>query len=438
HWRRACALVRVMLQVYRCEMLSPSDIEGLEEALDGFDAPPPAFHGFFHTVGCIAAHQALRLSDSRRHAADAIRALRAVGSIYGEIYIELHLAMIAGLEGETTTSNEHFLRAGAMIRRSLSYDEGVKLVHDILSAEVRHEHEPDDAKGLPRLTSVAAKLLSGEAWIDVYAASYRTLADKLFLTNRHQEALHVLDTVAAFAAQNGFENLIALSACHKAVFLMLLDRVEDGARLIRDAVGDEVAVGAALRSPAPWRVHEAVAEACLHHALATNRSSHREEIAALRDVFCERGDRRSAARLSALLAATAREADCGDHARLLDRLLQGGRFARSVTFVASPLKARMDAFGREPGYGALSAALERAVGTGSQVGRDVASLVSQKELAVIRGLSKGKTDKEIALEIGVTEHTVRYHLKNLFAKFNASSRLEALRRAEALGLTSGS
>ena len=43
-------------------------------------------------------------------------------------------------------------------------------------------------------------------------------------------------------------------------------------------------------------------------------------------------------------------------------------------------------------------------------------------------------DKEIAAAMGLSRHTVRYHLRSIFRKLGANSRLDAVRRAEALGI----
>jgi LuxR family maltose regulon positive regulatory protein len=43
-------------------------------------------------------------------------------------------------------------------------------------------------------------------------------------------------------------------------------------------------------------------------------------------------------------------------------------------------------------------------------------------------------DKVIARRLGVSEHAVRFHLKNIYAKTRARGRLEAIVRARELGV----
>ena len=60
-------------------------------------------------------------------------------------------------------------------------------------------------------------------------------------------------------------------------------------------------------------------------------------------------------------------------------------------------------------------------------------MLSAREREVLQRLD-GRQDKQIAAELGVSAHGVRYHLRNLFAKLGARNRAEALSRAREAGL----
>lgn len=60
--------------------------------------------------------------------------------------------------------------------------------------------------------------------------------------------------------------------------------------------------------------------------------------------------------------------------------------------------------------------------------------LSNREWEVIKLLLQGKSNKLIALSLGISDRTVEFHLKNIYAKFQVSSRIELILK---LGNTTG-
>ncbi len=42
-------------------------------------------------------------------------------------------------------------------------------------------------------------------------------------------------------------------------------------------------------------------------------------------------------------------------------------------------------------------------------------------------LSKGLANKQIALTLGISEHTVKFHVSSIYTKLNATNRTQAVR-----------
>jgi len=57
-----------------------------------------------------------------------------------------------------------------------------------------------------------------------------------------------------------------------------------------------------------------------------------------------------------------------------------------------------------------------------------------RELEVLQMMASGLPNKQIALSLGISEHTVKFHLSSLYAKFGVTSRTEALRAGARRGL----
>jgi two-component system nitrate/nitrite response regulator NarL len=60
--------------------------------------------------------------------------------------------------------------------------------------------------------------------------------------------------------------------------------------------------------------------------------------------------------------------------------------------------------------------------------------LTPRELQVLRLMAEGQSNKAIARELGISEHTVKFHVNAILGKLNAQSRTEAVVNATRLGL----
>ena len=60
--------------------------------------------------------------------------------------------------------------------------------------------------------------------------------------------------------------------------------------------------------------------------------------------------------------------------------------------------------------------------------------LTPRELATLRSMAQGRSNKEVASELGISERTVKTHLGHLFQKLGVTSRTEAVRVASHRGL----
>ena len=64
----------------------------------------------------------------------------------------------------------------------------------------------------------------------------------------------------------------------------------------------------------------------------------------------------------------------------------------------------------------------------------LAEQLSRRELEVLEGLTRGKSNKEIARDLQIRESTVKLHVKTLYRKINAANRTHAAIIAKEAGL----
>ncbi|MCJ0824517.1 response regulator transcription factor [Luteimonas sp. 50] len=68
--------------------------------------------------------------------------------------------------------------------------------------------------------------------------------------------------------------------------------------------------------------------------------------------------------------------------------------------------------------------------TGAQPAEPSQSRLTARERAALGLLCEGRSNAQIAWELGVSEKTVRNHLSNLYRKLGVRSRAEAMVRAQ--------
>jgi LuxR family transcriptional regulator, maltose regulon positive regulatory protein len=80
---------------------------------------------------------------------------------------------------------------------------------------------------------------------------------------------------------------------------------------------------------------------------------------------------------------------------------------------------------------------EHLVGVGAPAPVSEAPGPTERERDILRALASGRTYGRVADELGVSVNTVRFHVKNLYAKLEVGTRLEAVDRARQLGWLAG-
>src|SRR3972149_2719331 len=65
-----------------------------------------------------------------------------------------------------------------------------------------------------------------------------------------------------------------------------------------------------------------------------------------------------------------------------------------------------------------------------------AKTLSAKEMEILRRVQEGKTTDEIALILGKSKWTAKYHINNIFRKLNATNRASAVNAAVSMGVIS--
>ena len=417
-------LVQVTMSGFKCEPIgTPATQKMLREA-EAFVATDDAdliVKGALNMTLSIVDQMRARFSAARRRGAAGMEAFSRAGAEYGSIFMRLHLGTLAFARGRVDEALEHYTGGHPT------------MIAELLAFEVTHE------RGVARSQRDLPDLL-GQAslgWFEVYAAVYGVATDL------------ALDSEGPHAALGFVERALLRS---KAAGLATVERFLSIMRVFCLA-----RCGLVGQCETAWREYELPVEP--DDILDVNRQSWREMemLACTRlRLHCESGQFTAAAALGEGLLALAGQRglwrpmmnglalsmavhwQSGNAQGAVAKLGEFLRLADSVDYVRPLARVREQAMAvlplliDEPKYARHRDAAALLLDQLSGATATAAPELTDREMAIMRSVAQGLRNKQIAKQLGITEHGVRYHLKNVYRKTGASGRIDAVRRVHEL------
>jgi DNA-binding NarL/FixJ family response regulator len=130
--------------------------------------------------------------------------------------------------------------------------------------------------------------------------------------------------------------------------------------------------------------------------------------------------------------------DVDSISNILDSTFAWGALSSNATSDEIAAAIRAVGEGLWVGSPSLARNLIRASSRGREFsgGDSLVEPLTLREQEVLQLISQGLANKQVALTLGLSEHTIKFHLSALYAKMNVSSRTEAIKRGIELGLIS--
>ena len=354
-------------------------------------------------------------------------------------HIHYQLGLAAMATGRAAQAERRYER-GLNIAQGRADDTGMVMFGTLLRAELDLQRSADAP--LPDVTPVSPRLL-GEyrASFDVHAAGVGVGAELARERAGYAEAMAFIERASRYARATGRIALARLVGALR-VSLLLEEDAEAAERAWHTEGLPESGGGCLDLRTQRWREMEAVADARLRLLTARGRFEEARELArGLRRA----ADKRSLARtlMRALALSVRLEHEAGDPAtaaghlaealRLLRRTGYARALARERTAVAPLLERLLDAEPPGPVHDDARGLHGQLTAQPPAARCGAPALLSPRELDVLRRLPT-RTDREIARELAISYHAVRYYVQKLFARLGAGNRYEAARRARAMGL----
>lgn len=404
--------------------------------------------------GAVKALSQARMGEAIEAATAARARMRVVQSPLGENYCLLHLAQGLAMRGELADARSVIDEALGLAESNFGMDSSLKALVDCFKAQHLY-WQGDWAGAAPRLREGATTVEHVDGWLDVFAVTAE-LGWRIAL--RHEglsAALNVLEHTAQQARNRRLQRLVQLVNAWRVDLSCQCSHLAQ-ARQEANASQLEALWRAALQNDperANWRLVEAGALALMRLQLA--QGAPREALAVAeqaRPWLQSRGLAIAVWRLDLLSLVARRRSSVGEGTDAA-----GGDAAKSTVLAhlnhagqqaLAPIMAHdMAGLVLEVGPSILPSlpvadagwppALRKVLtplrGWQAHPPRQRAQF-SGKESEVLALLVDGEPNKAIARALGISENTVKFHLKNIFQKLDVDSRAAAIRAALQQGL----
>lgn len=442
--RRDVTLIGMLLDAYEDRLVdrqSLADILAVDERL----APSDSIgHSIVYVTGAVAALAIGSFEEAFEYARISQRHFREVNCVLGLNYTLVHQGQASLFLGRLKEAIATLDEARDMAEDNFGADSGLKAIADILSATAHYLLDDHDRE---RLADAVAYAEHYDGWFDVYAAGYGTAASLAFVQHGLESALEVLASGRQVAENRNLKRLADLLDAHEYLLYARSGAIARARRLARQKKL-ELPAACVNRRLNHWRRDHLVGLAGGLVALAA-----RDHTGALRagetlaDAAAACGNRWYAldAQLLRALALDAGGAEENALTVLIDALdLAVAECAyRPLLDFGKPLErlfARVYRRRRDLQIGSLTHrfiadCLARfKAGAFGEGASDPDSPLSPREQEVLEELSHGLSNKGIARALDMTENTVKFHLKNIFAKLDVSKRMMAVSVGRSLGL----
>ena len=452
---RDLRVVRVLMSLYTDHWASTSDLSALEADLS-YGGDMELIHRAL-ALNMLAYNFLIRtdLDRAMHYGQLAMRAFRDGGADFGAMHLYTHIGQAAFFSGDSASAEDAYRSLIVEAQTNIGEGSDLDAVGQVLLSEVLSMRGELDAAS-SALSWALPHLERHDTWFDLLAAGFMAQQRVLRLNGDILAAHAAIDSARATARRRGFERLTRLIDGERVTLLVATGDIEEAVRYA-EASGFPLQ---AAYTDAPNNLGLNL-RGCVPALLWTRIYVARGDIARARDVFdrlrtqqalkphvprhielalldikllqAEGQPDKAAACLSNLLLSQ----PIADYLAILQ--IEGADFAndlrRLATLVEIPavIAQRLAHILAGPVMKIPSAASSSGAAA-ADLSRETGGL-TERERSVMRLLSAGLSNKEIGRKLDLSDNTVKFHLRNIFAKLNVTTRTAAVMASRNAGVS---
>ncbi len=434
-------LLGALLRIYEDRTISDEDIARLESLTRSTPESEPLVSGVLHNLLCVAQIQAGDLSNARLSGERSMAYYRDLDAKYLQFFIHINIGIIDLEEGLLSDALKRRTVALDLVTRHFPADRGLAGIASVLLSEV-HLERGDPMAASRHIFESLQDIEAREGWSELYIPGYTVAMEVAFAGKGLQAAAEVLDQAERTIKRRNMSRLQRL-ICYKRLDLFVRAGRADLAELTVQDI-DRLTQADAEDARPRWLDRFMAAFALARYHIRFGDTAYALEL--LNDAV-RQAEKTNAIRfrIKGLILQSLALHESGDSRSAAGPFKRAvalgssrgffGCFTEEGTFLAASVKAIV----RTTGIGDMGEAEVEFVARllselcAEEYGKSP-QILSLREQEVMEQLVLGHSNKSIARHLGLTEPTVKFHLKNIYAKLGVNKRALAVSVARRHGL----
>ena len=434
-------LLGAMLRIYEDRTNSDEDIARLKSLARSTPESEPLVRGVLYNLLSVTQIQAGHLSDARLSAERSMAYYRDLDAKYLQFFIHINISIIDVEEGLLSDAQKRRAVARDLAKRYFPADRGLTGIASVLLSEL-HLERGDQLAASRNIFESLQDIEAREGWSELYVPGYTVAKEVAYATNGLQAAAEILDQAERTIRRRNMRRLQRL-ICYKRLDLFVRAERADLAELTLQDI-DRLTHADGEDARPCWRGYYMAAHSLARYHICFGDAAYALEL--LNDAV-QKSERTNAVRfrVKGLILQSMALHKAGDDRAAAKPFKQAIALGSSRGFYGSfteegrLLAQTVQAIVRATGIGDMSesevefvARLLSELGAGEP--GEPPHILSSRELEVMEQLTQGLSNKGIARHLGLSEPTVKFHLKNIYAKLGVNKRALAVSVARRHGL----
>jgi LuxR family maltose regulon positive regulatory protein len=426
--------VGTLIFVYEDTPVSTQDILRLQQRLTGVPADDPLTRSIL-ACQLIVCELAVGQFANADHLAQAtMRTMREARTVLGLNYCYLHAGLAALYQGRLKAAEAHFGVARRMAEENFAHDPGLRALSRLLTGALQHWMGQHANYTAEQSRADLEQVEHYDGWFDIFAAGVVVEAYHLDSPD------DAVSRAQRIADRRGLKRLAQIADSIQVGLTQGADRSTKAMKLVQ-----QLPSGIWQAEPFWWLPFLESRAALASYYASIDRS---RAINALNEaIICAQTFGANLHLVRLLIARALLHDLSGQRGKAIDDLTEAlsvaapegmvGPFLGQkgiVPLLRAVTRHAQDAFIDILVIEFAGSLVDRITRQGSEADDSNSGGLSVREREVLDELANGRSNKEIARLLDMTEHTVKFHLKNIFVKLGAERRTEAVARAKHLKL----